>query len=71
MLLDKVARASTSSDMLARILIVDDDPHIRDVVRIALKSADFETHEAENGQIALTHFGREEFDLVILDIGMP
>lgn len=70
-LLDKAMRTSTSSDMSARILIVDDDPHIRDVVRIALKAADFETREAENGQIALTHFGREEFDLVILDVGMP
>jgi len=70
-LLDKAMRAGTSSDMSARILIVDDDPHIRDVVRIALKAAGFDTLEAGNGQIALTHFGREEFELVILDIGMP
>ena len=69
--MDNKTRAGTSSVMSARILIVDDDPHIRDVVRIALKSAGFETREAENGQTALTHLGREPFDLVLLDIGMP
>ena len=57
--------------MAARILIVDDDPHIRDVVRIAAQSAGFETLEAANGQTALTHIGREAIDLVVLDIGMP
>lgn len=69
--LDKAMRADTSADMSARILIVDDDPRIRDVVRIALNTAEFETREAENGQVALTHFAREAFDLVVLDIGMP
>ncbi|MCV6591829.1 MAG: response regulator transcription factor [Silicimonas sp.] len=69
--LDKGALSVTPIRMAPRILIVDDDPHIRDVVRIALKGAEFETREAENGQVALTHFGREPFDLVVLDIGMP
>lgn len=69
--LDNAKHAGKSTCMSARILIVDDDPRIRDVVRIALKGADFKTREAENGQVALTHFARETFDLVILDIGMP
>lgn len=71
LVLDKMALPGTSLPMTARILIVDDDPHIRDVVRIALQSAEFETQEAENGQSALTHAGRAQFDLIILDIGMP
>ncbi len=71
LLLDKAAPSCSSSLMSARILIVDDDPHIRDVVRIALKAANFETSEAANGQSALTHVGREKFDLIVLDIGMP
>ncbi|MGL4235378.1 response regulator transcription factor [Tabrizicola sp.] len=57
--------------MKARILIVDDDPHIRDVVRIAAQSAGLETTEAANGQLALVHLHREKIDLVVLDIGMP
>lgn len=57
--------------MTARILIVDDDPHIRDVVRIAAQSAGFDTLEAANGQHALTHLQRGKVDLVVLDIGMP
>ncbi|MEM9239416.1 MAG: response regulator transcription factor [Pseudomonadota bacterium] len=54
-----------------RILIVDDDPHIRDVVRIAVAGAGFQSHEVANGAQALTHIGREKVDLVGLDIGMP
>ncbi|MEL6682853.1 MAG: response regulator transcription factor [Pseudomonadota bacterium] len=57
--------------MAARILIVDDDPHIRDVVRIAVQSAGFDAHEAANGQAALAQLSREPIDLVVLDIGMP
>ena len=57
--------------MTAQILIVDDDPHIRDVIRIAVSGAGLTSIEAANGQIALTHLGRETVDLVVLDIGMP
>lgn len=57
--------------MTERILIVDDDPHIRDVVRIAAQSAGMETIEAANGQLALVHLHREKIDVVVLDIGMP
>jgi two-component system OmpR family response regulator len=71
LVLDKSARGGTSFAMTAHILIVDDDPHIRDVVRIALQSAGFETREAANGQAALTEVGRGPVDLVVLDIGMP
>nr|WP_298258011.1 response regulator transcription factor [uncultured Litoreibacter sp.] len=57
--------------MNERILIVDDDPHIRDVVRIAAEGAGLRSVEAANGQDAITHIGREEVDLVVLDVGMP
>ncbi len=71
LVLDKTLRRGTPSTMTSRILIVDDDPHIRDVVRIALQSAGFDTREAANGQAALTEVGRTPVDLVVLDIGMP
>jgi two-component system OmpR family response regulator len=69
-LLDKSRPSCKSSVMAARILIVDDDPHIRDVVRIASQSAGLETVEAANGQQALIYLRREKIDLVVLDIGM-
>jgi two-component system OmpR family response regulator len=71
LVLDKLARSDTPFAMTADILIVDDDPHIRDVLRIALQSAGFNTREAANGQAALAEVGRAPVDLVVLDIGMP
>jgi len=57
--------------MSKKILIVDDDPHIREVLCFALKQSNFETIEAENGQQALKQFADDTPDLVILDIEMP
>ncbi len=53
------------------ILIVDDDAHIREVVRFALQRAGFETVEAANGSEALAAFDRAAPRLVVLDILMP
>lgn len=55
----------------AHILIVDDDPHIRDVIRIAAETAGMRTTEAANGQAALAEFSRSPADLIVLDVGMP
>lgn len=54
-----------------RILIVDDDAHIRDVLRFALDKEGFDIIEAENGRVALQKFTSEKPDLIILDIMMP
>ncbi len=53
------------------ILVVDDDPHIREVICFALKREGFATVEAENGEQALTRFQETRPDLVVLDIVMP
>jgi two-component system OmpR family response regulator len=53
------------------ILVVDDDPHIREVICFALKKDGFATVEAENGEQALTQFQKTRPDLVVLDIVMP
>ena len=53
------------------ILIVDDDPHIRDVLRFALTKEGFKVTEAENGVEALKVFKTANPDLLILDIMMP
>ncbi len=53
------------------ILIVDDDPHIREVVRFALGSAGFDTIEASDGVEAIERFKELSPALVVLDIMMP
>jgi two-component system, OmpR family, response regulator len=57
--------------MAATILVVDDDPHIREVVRFALDKSGFSTVEAGDGRAALRVFGERKADLIVLDIGMP
>ena len=53
------------------ILVVDDDPHIREVVRFALEKAGFAVVEASDGREAMERFGEATPALVILDILMP
>lgn len=57
--------------MAHRILIVDDEGHIRDVIRVALKKAGMDVIEARDGKEALAHFAADRPDLIVLDIGMP
>jgi two-component system OmpR family response regulator len=52
-------------------LIVDDDPEIRQVLRIGLSQAGFEVTEAGDGKEGLAKAKSGRFDLVILDIGLP
>jgi two-component system OmpR family response regulator len=56
---------------MTHILIVDDDPHIREVLRFALAKEGFTVAEAENGAQALERFVQTPPDLVVLDILMP
>lgn len=54
-----------------RILIVDDEKEIRDLIEIYLKGEGYNTIKAENGEEALSVLKTEEVDLIILDIMMP
>jgi len=54
-----------------QILIADDDPVFRGVVRATLLGADFDVVEVENGALALAAVRREQPDLVLLDVMMP
>lgn len=56
---------------MAKILIVDDDPAIREVVGFALGRAGFDTVEANDGKAALERFAAAKPDLVVLDVLMP
>ena len=56
---------------MSRVLIVDDDPAIREVVRIALSRDGFDSIEAADGAAALAQFAAAAPDLVVLDVMLP
>ena len=56
---------------MQKILIVDDEKEIRDLIEIYLKSEGYETLKAADGEEALNILNREDPDLIILDIMMP
>jgi DNA-binding response OmpR family regulator len=57
---------------LARsVLVVDDEPMARSMLRLILVRAGFEVREAEDGKAALSEVDRSLPDLMILDIMMP
>jgi CheY-like chemotaxis protein len=56
---------------MKRILIVDDQPDIRELVRMTLEIDGHEVHEAEDGASALQAARRLAPELVLLDVMMP
>ena len=56
---------------MRKVLVVDDESHIRDVICFALRREGFAVVEAGDGAAALRVFEREAPDLLILDIMMP
>jgi two-component system OmpR family response regulator len=57
--------------MSHRILLVDDDAHIRQLLAFALGKAGMKTSEAGDGEEALKAVERDRPDLIVLDINMP
>ncbi len=53
------------------ILIVDDNPEIREIIEILLVGEGFQTVQAKDGMTALALLKEQTFDLIILDIMMP
>jgi two-component system KDP operon response regulator KdpE len=54
-----------------RILVVDDDPQIRRVMRVTLTGHGYEVDDVKSGETALEKLRDERFDLILLDINMP
>jgi two-component system OmpR family response regulator len=58
-------------DCMSKILIVDDDAHIRELVRVFLREDGFEVFEAADGLEALSLLDSMKVDLAIIDVMMP
>ncbi|MFN8493737.1 MAG: response regulator transcription factor [Caldilineaceae bacterium] len=56
---------------MSKILIVDDDPNIRELVHVFLRNEGFDVYEAADGVEALTTLATLKADLAILDVMMP
>jgi len=56
---------------MKRILLVDDEPHVIRVLRMALEQSGYLVDAAGNGIQALEYLGRQHPDLMITDIDMP
>lgn len=56
---------------MSKILIVDDDAHIRELVRVFLRNDGFEVIEAVDGMDALSRLDSAKADLAVIDVMMP
>lgn len=54
-----------------RVLLVEDDPKLREPLARALRAADYAVDEADNGRDAFFLGQEEPFDVVVLDLGLP
>lgn len=59
------------STVTDRILLVDDEPEIREILAELFEDEGFQVVQAEDGEIALQKFMSEDFDLVVSDVRMP
>jgi CheY-like chemotaxis protein/HPt (histidine-containing phosphotransfer) domain-containing protein len=55
----------------ARVLVVEDGPENRELLKLVLSEAGLLVSEAEHGEAGVAHARRESFDLVLMDMQMP
>ena len=72
-LLDSLERLKQANGGVAlrRILVVDDDPNVVDMVRQLLEERPFSVESAPDGRLALEVIAREAPDVILLDLVMP
>ena len=80
LLVRKPASEAAPTDLLAlpagtrahaRLLLVEDNPDNRLLIRTYLKKEPYDVEEAENGAIAVACFGEGRYDLILMDVQMP
>ncbi|MBI1288811.1 MAG: response regulator [Flavobacteriales bacterium] len=57
--------------MNKRILLVEDEESLQDIIKLNLELEGYEVSAVNNGKTALEEFARKRFDLVILDVMLP
>ena len=62
---------TTDQDFEARLLVVDDEPNIRDLLATSLRFAGFEVFTAATGNEAIREATEHQPDLVVLDVMLP
>jgi len=55
----------------SKIMIVDDDPDLRQALRLRLRANHYDTVNAGDGYTAIAQAYKEQPDLIILDLGLP
>ncbi|MFC9292518.1 response regulator transcription factor [Streptomyces sp. NPDC057011] len=68
---NEIDRGPASGDVTGRVLVVDDDPTVSEVVAGYLERAGFTVHRAADGPAALEAAARHRPDLVVLDLMLP
>lgn len=63
--------SAASTDAPAQILVVDDEPIVRETLSLSLQSSGDQVLAVDSGESALAILGSGVFDLVILDVGLP
>ncbi|ODT85744.1 MAG: DNA-binding response regulator [Nitrosomonadales bacterium SCN 54-20] len=58
-------------ELIANVVLIEDEQQIRRFVRIALEREGFHVHESETGERGLIEIGTRKPDAVILDLGLP
>jgi two-component system, OmpR family, response regulator len=66
-----VGLAATEIVVMTKILVIDDEQGIRDLLDVLLRRKGYDVVVAENGQEGLKVFRRERPDVVVLDLNMP
>jgi two-component system, OmpR family, KDP operon response regulator KdpE len=56
---------------MKNVLIIDDEPPIRRLLRLTLEPAGYKVHEAESGQLGLQAAAAKRPDMIVLDLGLP
>lgn len=56
---------------MKRILVIDDDDHVRSMIRYILERTGYEVVEAEDGEVGTRLYRTQPCDLIITDIFMP
>src|SRR5206468_1825049 len=66
-----LSAAAADTPTLGRVLVVDDEAELVQVMREMLESAGYEVAVAESGAVALALLGTARFDIIVCDLRMP